>query len=85
MIDEMIKNGEIVPARVTIGLLLKAMEESGEKNFLIDGFPRNDENNSIWIEMVLLPLILPRQSQNQYVSIFSCSWSAQSLSWRNVF
>jgi UMP-CMP kinase len=40
----MIKNGQIVPSEITVGLLQKAMEESGKSVFLIDGFPRNDEN-----------------------------------------
>lgn len=51
MIATMIKNGQIVPSDVTVGLLEKAMSENGKKGknkFLIDGFPRNDENNSSW-------------------------------------
>ncbi|GAV84969.1 LOW QUALITY PROTEIN: ADK domain-containing protein [Cephalotus follicularis] len=36
----MIKEGKIPPSEVTIKLLQKAMQESGEK-FLIDGFPHN--------------------------------------------
>jgi len=48
MISDMIKNGQIVPSEVTVGLLDKAMKKSGKHKFLIDGFPRNDENNSSW-------------------------------------
>jgi len=48
MIAEMIKNGQIVPSEVTVGLLEQAMKTSGRKKFLIDGFPRNEENNSSW-------------------------------------
>jgi len=48
MIQTMIKNGEIVPSEVTVGLLWKAMQNSEKKRFLIDGFPRNEENNSSW-------------------------------------
>ena len=40
--------GEIVPAEVTIGLLLKAVSKSPNKYILIDGFPRNEENSKIW-------------------------------------
>lgn len=32
--------------QVTISLLEKAMNESGKKRFLIDGFPRNEENRA---------------------------------------
>jgi len=48
MISTMIKNGQIVPSSVTVGLLEKAMKESGKNKFLIDGFPRNEENNGTW-------------------------------------
>lgn len=46
MISNMIKEGKIVPAEVTINLLKKAMFESGNDKFLIDGFPRNEENRA---------------------------------------
>lgn len=46
MIDEIIKNGQIVPSHVTVGLLNNAMDKSSTKRFLIDGFPRNFENNA---------------------------------------
>jgi len=48
MIAEMIKNGQIVPSSVTVGLLDQAMQKSQSKKFLIDGFPRNAENNDTW-------------------------------------
>jgi len=48
MIATMIKNGQIVPSEVTVNLLAKAMKDSGKSHFLIDGFPRNEENNSAW-------------------------------------
>ncbi|GKV06248.1 hypothetical protein SLEP1_g18148 [Rubroshorea leprosula] len=46
MIQNMIKEGKIVPSEVTIKLLQKAMLESGNDKFLIDGFPRNEENRA---------------------------------------
>lgn len=42
------REGKIVPAQVTVGLLQKAMKESGKSRFLIDGFPRNPENLAAW-------------------------------------
>lgn len=33
-------------AQVTISLLQKAMDDSGKHRFLIDGFPRNEENRA---------------------------------------
>ena len=43
MIKEIIDKGEIVPVKVTVNLLKKAMEKAGwaDKKFLVDGFPRN--------------------------------------------
>lgn len=46
MIQNMIKDGKIVPSEVTIKLLHRAMLESGNDKFLIDGFPRNEENRA---------------------------------------
>ena len=52
MIKNMIKDGKIVPSEVTVRLLLKAMEDSKGEKFLIDGFPRNDENRAVFERMV---------------------------------
>jgi len=46
MIENMIKEGKIVPSEVTVKLLQKAMQESENDKFLIDGFPRNEENRA---------------------------------------
>lgn len=46
MIKSMINDGKIVPSEVTVKLLQQAMEESGNDKFLIDGFPRNEENRA---------------------------------------
>lgn len=37
---------------ITVKLLLKAMEESGQSKFLIDGFPRNADNLDGWNRVV---------------------------------
>lgn len=46
MIQNMIKEGKIVPSEVTIKLLQRAIQEDGNDKFLIDGFPRNEENRA---------------------------------------
>ncbi|KAL6565844.1 UMP-CMP kinase 3 [Orobanche hederae] len=51
MIKNMIKDGKIVPSEVTIKLLQRAMEDSGNDKFLIDGFPRNEENRAAFDQM----------------------------------
>mgnify|MGYP001188008898 CR=1 FL=1 len=38
--QEIMKEGKLVPTEVTLGLLKKAMVASGQKIFIIDGFPR---------------------------------------------
>lgn len=47
-IDTHIKNGTIVPVQITCSLLKRAMESSGKDRFLIDGFPRNQDNLDGW-------------------------------------
>lgn len=48
MIEGHIRNGTIVPVEVTCSLIEKAMKESGKNRFLIDGFPRNQDNLDGW-------------------------------------
>jgi len=52
MINEYIREGKIVPAEVTVGLLRKAMDASGSTRFLVDGFPRNIENLTCWNDVM---------------------------------
>ena len=52
LIQKHMVNGTIVPVAITCSLLLRAMEESKCKNFLIDGFPRNQDNLDGWIREV---------------------------------
>ncbi|GBG90227.1 hypothetical protein CBR_g50406 [Chara braunii] len=64
MLQNMMKEGKIVPAEVTVGLLQAAMAKSGKNKFLIDGFPR-DEDNRLTFERVTG--IIP-----EFVLFFDC-------------
>ena len=46
--------GKIVPATITCGLIKTAMEKAGwaSKKFLIDGYPRNDDNVNGWASII---------------------------------
>ncbi|GKV17618.1 hypothetical protein SLEP1_g28096 [Rubroshorea leprosula] len=44
MILNIIKDGKIVPSEVTVKLIQREMESSDNHKFLIDGFPRSEEN-----------------------------------------
>ncbi|RZC53660.1 hypothetical protein C5167_012517 [Papaver somniferum] len=44
MIKNYIKEAKLVPSEIVVDLILQAMKRSGKKKFLIDGFPRNEEN-----------------------------------------
>ena len=44
MILGTIREGKIVPSEVTVKLIEKEMESSKNNKFLIDGFPRTEEN-----------------------------------------
>ncbi|KAJ8650476.1 hypothetical protein MRB53_003499 [Persea americana] len=48
MIQKIMKEGKLVPSEITVRLLLGAMEESKSDKFLIDGFPRSEENRTIF-------------------------------------
>ncbi|KAI9182682.1 hypothetical protein LWI28_027819 [Acer negundo] len=65
MIQNMIKEGKIVPSEVTIKLLQKAIQENGNDKFLIDGFPRNEENRAAFEEVTKI--------EPEFVLFFDCS------------
>lgn len=44
MILETIREGRIVPSAVTVRLILREMQYGDNRKFLIDGFPRSEEN-----------------------------------------
>lgn len=50
MINSYIVEGKIVPAEITVRLLLGAMAKSGSNKFLVDGFPRDIGNLRCWQE-----------------------------------
>lgn len=54
MISDIIKNGQIVPVAITCGLIRNAMQAAGwaDCKFLVDGFPRNEDNDSGWHEVM---------------------------------
>eukprot|EP00933_Yihiella_yeosuensis_P064635 TRINITY_DN68080_c0_g1_i1.p1 TRINITY_DN68080_c0_g1~~TRINITY_DN68080_c0_g1_i1.p1 ORF type:complete len:345 (-),score=84.44 TRINITY_DN68080_c0_g1_i1:128-1093(-) len=53
LINDIIKEGKIVPVAITVKLLIAAMEAAeGKTKFLIDGFPRNLDNVTGWRENV---------------------------------
>lgn len=67
MIEEKIRNGEIVPVEVTCSLLHKAMQKSGKSRFLIDGFPRNKDNLDGWER------VMSDKTKLLFVLFFECS------------
>ncbi|KAF7457614.1 UMP-CMP kinase [Cryptosporidium felis] len=54
LIDSYIREGKIVPVRITVELLKKKMEAHGwhDRHFLIDGFPRNQDNLDGWYSIM---------------------------------
>lgn len=55
LIDSFIKEGKIIPVKITVGLIKVAMEKAGKdgkSQFLIDGFPRNEDNLEGWNEVM---------------------------------
>ncbi|XP_064476389.1 UMP-CMP kinase-like isoform X2 [Ornithodoros turicata] len=48
IIEHHVRNGTIVPVEITCSLIEKAMQKHAVKRFLIDGFPRNQNNLDGW-------------------------------------
>lgn len=52
MIKNLMHEGKLVPSDIIVRLLLKAILASGNDKFLIDGFPRNEENRHAYEKIV---------------------------------
>lgn len=52
LIQKIMKEGKLVPSEITVRLLHRAMEESKSDKFLIDGFPRDEENRTTFENIV---------------------------------
>uniref|UniRef100_A0A182VQI3 UMP-CMP kinase n=1 Tax=Anopheles minimus TaxID=112268 RepID=A0A182VQI3_9DIPT len=71
LIEDNIKNGRIVPVEITCALLENAMNKTiqatGNDRFLIDGFPRNEDNLQGWTSK------MADKVEQQFVLFFECS------------
>ncbi|XP_055545161.1 UMP-CMP kinase [Wyeomyia smithii] len=71
LIEDNIRNGRIVPVEITCALLENAMnktrETTGNDKFLIDGFPRNEDNLQGWNSK------MSEKVQLQFVLFFECT------------
>lgn len=67
LIEKHIREGSIVPAEITCGLIQRAMKKSKNHKFLIDGFPRNQQNLDCWNKQMAQNVIL------LLVLFFECS------------
>ncbi|KAH8404254.1 hypothetical protein KR215_002455 [Drosophila sulfurigaster] len=67
LIEDYIRNGQIVPVEVTCSLLENAMKNSGKTRFLIDGFPRNQDNLDGWNRQ------MDGKADMQFVLFFDCA------------
>lgn len=52
MIQKLMREGSIAPSEVTVKLIRKAIESAGNRKFLIDGFPRSEENRTAYERIV---------------------------------
>jgi len=51
-IEERISQGQIVPAEITVNLILREMRRLGCAKVLVDGYPRNMDNVTAWESVV---------------------------------
>jgi len=77
MIENMIKEGKIVPSEVTIKLLQEAMIKNENEKFLIDGFPRNEENRAAFDNVVRPSFLYTKfvRFSCQFKKLLFCSFS----------
>ncbi|KAF8662309.1 hypothetical protein HU200_056517 [Digitaria exilis] len=52
MVKNLMHEGKLVPSELIVKLLLKAMLQSGNDKFLVDGFPRNEENRQAYDKII---------------------------------
>jgi adenylate kinase family enzyme len=52
MIQNLMKEGKLIDANIVVRLIQKAMLQSQNDKFLIDGFPRNEENRQAFEKIV---------------------------------
>ncbi|XP_055853345.1 UMP-CMP kinase-like [Episyrphus balteatus] len=67
LIKEYMKDGKIVPVEISCSLIENAMKTSGKSKFLIDGFPRNQDNVDGWNRT------MADKVDFQFVLFFDCS------------
>ncbi|KAL6861401.1 hypothetical protein ACP4OV_017101 [Aristida adscensionis] len=65
MIKNIMHEGKLVPPDIIVRLLLKAMLESGNDRFLIDGFPRNEDNRRAYENIIKI--------EPEFVLFIDCS------------
>ncbi|XP_055902294.1 UMP-CMP kinase-like [Eupeodes corollae] len=67
LIKEYMKDGKIVPVEISCSLIENAMKTSGKNKFLIDGFPRNQDNVDGWNRT------MADKVNFQFIMFFDCS------------
>lgn len=71
-IEEIIAAGNLVPSTIVVKLLRDAMEKTtrltGNRNFLLDGFPRSESNLEAWYE------VFGRDSELPKMLFFECPY-----------
>ena len=67
LIEGHIRNGTIVPVEITCALLEAAMNKSEKNDFLIDGFPRNEDNLQGWTAA------MGDKVEQRFVLFFDCN------------
>lgn len=88
LIEKYIKEGKIVPVEITISLLRREMDQTmaanAQKNkFLIDGFPRNQDNVQGWNKTMDgkadVSFVLFFDCNNEVMNIFICPHGLQAI------
>ncbi|CAD8178010.1 unnamed protein product [Paramecium octaurelia] len=66
-IKECQKNNQPIPGKIVVKLIIAAVNQSKARKFIIDGFPRNQDNLNAWYAQTSNPIRL------KYIMCFTCS------------
>lgn len=86
LIETHIRNGTIVPVEITCSLLDRAMRVSDNpyNRFLIDGFPRNQDNLDGWNKVYILLLRFRANARCVFLSAFYSLVESNRAESRNI-
>lgn len=67
IISSLQAEGKLVPSDILVNIIKDKLKESKGGKFLLDGFPRNEENDQVWNK------IIGKEAETPFLLYFHCS------------